>query len=131
MQYKRFKEFERDPRIQQLAGSLQEQMLLECEQKVEEIQAITCWPFAIIVHPQPTVQYAVYDSPKARDWQIFRIALKGLTTRQKLYQLRKRYREMLETIRADTFPVEQIQIDNYIGALQRGGQLMIDGRVVL
>lgn len=85
---------------------------------------------------------AVYDAEDAIQWQIFRAALKGLTTQQKLFCLdvyladaRQVYES--EIIYVDkhsevTFQwqLERCRIDNYIGALRRGGQLDAQFRVV-
>jgi hypothetical protein len=61
-------------------------------------------------------------------WQAFRESLKGLSTSRKLHRLHEYFvvacwkREVLNT--SDTeFERVQIQLDNYIKALCRGGQL--------
>lgn len=59
---------------------------------------------------------------KDAEWQRFRLTLKGVPTTKKLemLQIRRLYR-----LRQDsTLPRRyQVQIDNYINALKRGGQL--------
>lgn len=60
------------------------------------------------------------------DWQHFRRSLKGLPTEVKLDQLAKWYDR-----RVDMQPrMTTVQVDNYINALKRGGQLDMDLKVV-
>lgn len=81
------------------------------------------WPFAFRIWDQAFVQECVYKLEDHEDWQLFRYSLKGLTTYQKLTML------WIYGI-SHTLPdgsgcdvVAQCRIDNYIGALKRGGQL--------
>ena len=124
---KTFKEFEQDPTIRGLALSLHSEMLRECQQKLIQVSQIKRWPYAYTSHSQQNVQYAVYHSQWSREWQIFRIALKGLTTRQKLFQLIKRWKEtetvMRQTGNSEYYRTRVVQIENYVGALVRGGLL--------
>ena len=80
------------------------------------------WPYEVKPYsPNEVTQYAVDDPP----WQKFRISLKGLSTTRKLDQL-DRWLHMSETIPR----ARQVQVDNYIGALLRGGQLKhVNGRI--
>jgi hypothetical protein len=68
------------------------------------------------VHSQSEVQIAVYHAEDASDWQFFRVGLKGLATDAKLYCLAWYYAQEGSITR-------RIRIDNYLGALIRGGQL--------
>lgn len=58
----------------------------------------------------------VYRAEDHRDWQFFRVGLHGLFTAQKLWCLAWYYSDKPCTPR-------KIRIDNYLGALVRGGQL--------
>lgn len=71
-----------------------------------------------------TVAGAVHDP----DWQKVRLSMKGVTTQRKL-EILKDWREInmaysgAEYIRGVLDERAKIQIDNYLGALRRGGQL--------
>lgn len=75
------------------------------------------------------IRHAVYFAPDAENWQRFRVSLKGFSTKQKLYRLQFRLAYMQrrcsgpEWEESDMLQNEQIRIDNYIGALIRGGLL--------
>lgn len=69
---------------------------------------------------------AVYNSDTSEAWQLFRVSLKGLTTQEKLYCLRWRYERADE----DKREIEQVRINNYLGALIRGGFLSRELEVV-
>lgn len=66
------------------------------------------------------IKYCINDYP----WQQFRLTLKGRTTVYKLQQLEK----WLKQHNFDE--ASKVQVDNYIGALKRGGQLSAYGEVV-
>lgn len=65
------------------------------------------------------IREAVYMMEDSVNWQLFRVSLKGLTTQEKLYMLAQYYVHH----DAETTAREKLRIDNYIGALRRGGQL--------
>jgi hypothetical protein len=70
------------------------------------------------------VREVVYLTHDAADWQLFRVSLKGLSTLEKLRLLEGAFKEYVEG--GDNEAVQQkwkCRIDNYIGALVRGGQL--------
>lgn len=67
-----------------------------------------------------------------RGWQIHRIKMKGLTTYAKLEELADWRAKWIRN--GSELPRDvQVQIDNYINALLRGGQLMRDasGHIVV
>lgn len=66
---------------------------------------------------------AVYTSDGHEEWQRFRVAMKGLSTEDKLAFLEARWDIYVKDNIMDTREVESIRINNYIGALRRGGQL--------
>lgn len=79
------------------------------------------WPHEVRPYsPDEVQEYCVRDVK----WQAFRKSLKGLPTEEKLFRLNswhKRTRSSLSVGR-----ITQVQIDNYINALKRGGQLNMD-----
>lgn len=77
----------------------------------------------IEVHSNERIRECVYFIYDAEEWQLFRVSLKGLTTQQKLRMLELRYDTWITSIYNETARVEKVRIDNYIGALVRGGQL--------
>jgi len=82
-----------------------------------------------------SIRFAVYEAPGADEWQKFRVSLKGLTTREKLYALMW-YWEVHIAVGAgshkspEDWSREIIRVNNYLGALKRGGQLDSALRVV-
>lgn len=71
-------------------------------------------------HKREAIQSAVYRAPGCAEWQFFRVGLKGLSTRHKLWCLWKYYESGAPG--SDRW-LRKIRIDNYLGALVRGGQL--------
>lgn len=69
------------------------------------------------------VHRAVYHSANAERWQKFRVSLKGLSTREKLYCLADYWKHCSRCF------TNEIRVNNYIGALIRGGQLSSDLKV--
>lgn len=67
-------------------------------------------------------KYCVCDA----DWQVFRKSLKGVSTEKKLSELDAWWIQH----DADINERARVQIDNYINALKRGGQLDLEGNVV-
>lgn len=78
------------------------------------------WPFKVESYLVMEVQeYCVRDA----EWQKFRKSLKGLNTLEKLYKLQSWILHHPHQRRA------QVQVDNYINALKRGGQLDMEGNI--
>lgn len=87
------------------------------------------------------IRYCVYLADDQLEWQLFRVSLKGLTTSEKLYMLDNRMQffdanDLKEVVidrdsKIDSARAyrERCRIDNYIGALIRGGQLSTDLKV--
>lgn len=95
-----------------------------------DVEAIDCWPYITryetVDHAK--VAWAVYESPGAEEWQKFRVSLKGLSTKEKLYCLGDYWdRHIAPGASAyphkDDWNLQIIRVNNYIGALIRGGQL--------
>lgn len=80
------------------------------------------WPHQVCYYTAAEVQdYCVQDPV----WQVFRMTMKGCTTNQKLDML-KQYRSCTYTNRRRL----QVQVDNYLQALRRGGLLDSNFQVV-
>lgn len=121
---KEFKDY--DKKFAHLAGSAACKFLHVPTGVVAKIEG---WEHHVDGYSQATINKAVYTSDTAEEWQLFRVSLKGLTTREKLYLLDKRYRAR-DDLKPDEAYLEKVRIDNYIGALIRGGQLSMDLRVM-
>lgn len=77
-------------------------------------------------YAQPSVaeaRFAVYEAEGFEDWQLFRVSLKGLTTKQKVAMLRMYWDVQVDCARGDII-IDSQRVWNYIGALKRGGQLV-------
>lgn len=81
------------------------------------------WPHPVNKWTADQVRFAVYFSPGSDNWQQFRVSLKGQSTRMKLARLDLRYIAAQGSDFESDWELEKIRIDNYIGALVRGGQL--------
>lgn len=92
----------------------------------EDIKQIKGWDetltFPYKTYEQSVIQQMVYYESDAEDWQRFRVSLKGLTTREKLYCLMHTWLECVDKDLPTRFRAE-VRINNYLGALVRGGQL--------
>lgn len=79
------------------------------------------WPYTIEYWSPEQIQKMCVQAPA---WQILRKAMKGVPTRKKLDMLAAwRYEH---THDGQTDIQARCQIDNYINALKRGGQLHMD-----
>ena len=81
--------------------------------------------------------YCVRDV-KGRGWQAFRRSLKGLPTKEKMIRLKQWHNRWcvrspgISSAIQLSPPVDvRVQIDNYINALLRGGQLVRVGSMIL
>lgn len=78
------------------------------------------WPYHLSVLTQEEIRWATEDE----NWQAFRMSLKGLDTRVKLAKLLSRYETWMRTEVDPRLRRRcQIQVDNYLNALKRGGQI--------
>lgn len=83
------------------------------------------WPYTVKTYSPEEVQKYCVGDPK---WQKFRRSLKGLPTTMKLDKLaewRKGHLFIFETPTRES----QVQVDNYVNALKRGGQLNMNCEV--
>lgn len=87
------------------------------------------WDMIVDSWVQSFVQQCVYHEADVANWQLFRVSLKGLETWEKLTRLKVWYHEYCFLRSTETeeqlrqWKVNKCRIDNYIGALVRGGQL--------
>lgn len=90
--------------------------------QLESASCVSGWPYSIGYWDKAQIKDAVYDSESAEEWQYFRVTQKGLSTQVKLFRLELRLIKHwgLEDRERQR---ERCRIDNYIGALVRGGQL--------
>lgn len=88
------------------------------------------WDISVDRWIQADVQHAVYHAADHERWQQFRVSLKGQSTRMKLLRLRDYYMQFGVKSSGMQFKIEKCRVDNYIGALVRGGQLDKNLRVV-
>lgn len=95
------------------------EMMAECDR-------VVAWSLAVGKYSHAEIREAVYFAEGWEEWQKFRVSLKGFNTKEKLARLWYRYgyfncaaAEQLKGLAA----LEKLRIDNYIGALVRGGQL--------
>lgn len=90
---------------------------------------IKSWEHAveIAVWSNDFIRQAVYFVYDAEEWQLFRVSLKGLSTQEKLLMLENRWNVWVKdnTTTTEHRDVEKCRIDNYLGALVRGGQLAV------
>lgn len=102
------------------------QLSEEDQQRAHFIQR---WNWHVSSWGQNAVQVAVYSSSTALHWQKFRVSLRGLTTQEKLFLLNRR-KQATNLLDDNEAMLEAVRIDNYIGALRRGGQLDEQYRIV-
>lgn len=83
------------------------------------------WPHEVEQWVHEEVRGAVYEAEDTEDWQRFRVAMKGLTTQEKLGMLNNYFEKFVDRTTDGNveWPKYKCRIDNYIGALVRGGQL--------
>lgn len=102
----------------------------------EDIDSIEGWDEdGLKLYYQPYqhefVTWAVYDCLTADEWQRFRVSLKGLSTREKLYCLMHRWVMLdMQDRKGIDAKIERCRICNYLGALKRSGHLDAELRVV-
>jgi hypothetical protein len=99
----------------------------------EDIETCNHWPEDYKVrftedYSRATIAYAVYEAPGAEAWQKFRVSLKGLSTKEKIFCLAWYWDTHVAPgagayLSADLWQHEIIRVNNYLGALKRGGQL--------
>lgn len=103
------------------------------------VESLDKWVYDIEVYSPTEVKvFCVQD----HEWQQFRLSMKGVTTQKKLSMLYARRAGLRRgSIKCnvglcDTGKVgklcrrHQVQIDNYLNALKRGGQLGMDKQVL-
>ncbi len=104
----------------------------------EYIAASDHWPYMdrfTEEYSMSGIRFAVYEAPGAEEWQKFRVSLKGLTTREKLYCLLWYWDIHVVPgagahVTLEDWSRQVLRVNNYLGALKRGGQLNSELRVV-
>jgi hypothetical protein len=92
-------------------------------------QDIDCWPAVdmklpfVRAYSHDTVAYAVYQAEGFLEWQRFRVSMKTLSTRERIFALcwyweQKRYQNNVAQVR-----IEAVRINNYVGSLIRAGMI--------
>lgn len=99
-----------------------------------DIEEFTHWPDPIRqqfteAYEHSQIRFAVYEAPDADEWQKFRVGLKGLSTKEKLYCLSWWWLHASDILFTD-FNRDKIRVNNYLGALKRSGHLDSNLRVV-
>ena len=82
-----------------------------------DIDTITAWGLPVRRYSNDAIRQAVYFAEGADKWQRFRVRLKGLSTKEKLYCLTWYLADK------NNSELANIRVSNYLGALKRGGQL--------
>lgn len=85
-----------------------------------DLHYFECWPFSVKHTPRNLIQKYCLGSEA---WQKMRLFLKGKNTSQKIMLLIL-WRVQLQSLYNQKYDEGVIQIDNYINALLRGGQLI-------
>jgi hypothetical protein len=97
---------------------------IELERMGTTFGPITKWDLCVNSWTQGEIQYAVYYAPDVADWQRFRVAMKGQKTVDKIKMLRAYFVDrVFYCSTTEQMKIDGCRIDNYIGALRRGGQL--------
>lgn len=89
------------------------------EAELVEAKDYTCWNWVRKAWSPQEVHHAVYEAYDFLDWQKFRVGLKGCPTNVKLLRLNN----YLQEAATGELIVRRCRVDNYIGALVRGGIL--------
>jgi hypothetical protein len=89
------------------------------EAELEEAKDFTCWTWVRKSWSPEEVHHAVYEAFDFLEWQKFRVGLKGCPTNVKLLRLHN----YLRAGNAGELLLRRCRVDNYIGALVRGGFL--------
>ena len=103
----------------------------------EQFESLDKWVYQIQTYSPTEVKvFCVQD----REWQGFRLSLKGMSTQKKLSMLYARraglMRKSIKCVSAlcddrdGLCRRHQVQIDNYLNALKRGGQLGLEAQVL-
>lgn len=95
---------------------------MEPKQDQAKAHVTTYWAGDVLQWSQEKVQFAVYKAGDHEKWQEFRVSLKGQSTGMKLWRLTKYKMDNIHKSMAE-YEIVLCRIDNYLGALVRGGQL--------
>lgn len=137
--FKDFKDYDRAFSAEDIKECRRKYLVKDVDTKqlatLDDIEGIRFWAHGYVQPDQRDVQYAVYTAESHMDWQLFRVSLKGLSTKHKLKMLYNRWARFMCDLfdygmfsrnaesEWDRRALEWVRINNYIGALRRGGQL--------
>lgn len=102
----------------------------------EKVAVAYAWPYMedyrkhLELNKIAEIRKATYSSEGAEAWQQFRVSMKGWSTQVKLGRLSNRLDKLIDAKIFDLKHDEHIRINNYIGALIRGGQLSAEGEIL-
>lgn len=99
------------------------------------LQEYNKWPAEIEWWTHDQIRNAVYLALDHYEWQVFRVSMKGLTTQEKIFMLCQWFGDHCidtedKTVSDEIYKRNKCRVDNYIGALIRGGQLNTNYEVV-
>lgn len=130
VEQKRFKVYEKKYRAEINERKRLNQRFLELNK-----QWPTRWPWSVRKWTRVQVAYAVYEAQDCASWHIFRAALKGITTTEKIFLLMHYAVDIKEASSSTAFDerlhMTRVRIDNYLGVLTRSGQLSTDGNYTI
>ncbi len=98
---------------------------MEPKEDQEMANLIKVWRVPVESWIMQDVRHAVYEAPDYLEWQKFRVSMKGQSTGMKLFRLGMYWASARATHGEGSVSrkIFKIRVDNYIGALVRGGQL--------
>lgn len=86
------------------------------------------WPYLVVGTSAEEIKKYCVEDVCGRGWQDFRLSMKGQSTESKLDMLQRWRAKYDDRVLGVDVPRDvQVQIDNYVNALLRGGQLIRAG----
>jgi len=114
---KEFKDFDKE------YASLRRTDEMESADDRHEASLLTRWDIIVQSWPSDFIRECVYGVG-CEEWQKFRVSLKGQSTRMKLWRLKMLYVDKCYKLEhKPEYAGWRCRIDNYVGALVRGGLL--------
>ena len=96
----------------------------------DSVATVSEWKYSYeTLYSQKLIRHAVYEADDAREWQSVRVAMKGLTTQEKLVMMATYLKAAKLGHLNCSAEIGTIRVHNYIGALRRGGQLDADMQI--
>lgn len=120
---KKFKEYDKKYRHLVNSFTLEELSKISEEHIEEHAAGLRKWGFTPEPWTKKFIRYSVYEAADHEEWQQFRVSMKGQSTQVKIYRLISRRTKAIIQGDSNRRDRELCRIDNYIGALVRGGFL--------